>query len=279
MNTGQITDEDRSPFISHAEPVLSVIDVAGTVKYWHDTLGFPNTWTYGTPVNHGGVSWNGSGFIQFGINPGSPTSGQSVWISVRNLDRLYAMHQENKAQIVAPLENKPWGCMEYTVKDINGHYIHFSAPASDTGRISQSLPPAVVIHQRVPTVEEHNALVQSVGWSSPDDKPSDDKRKLLENCITGTVAEDTASGTMIGCGLLLGDNSGFYYIKDVVVHPDWQRKNVGTKMMKSIMEWLYANAPENATVGLFTGDHLAGFYRQFGFMRACGMYQQIIRTK
>lgn len=42
--------------LSHAEPVLAVRNVAETVTYWHEVLGFPGKWTWGNPPNHGGVS-------------------------------------------------------------------------------------------------------------------------------------------------------------------------------------------------------------------------------
>lgn len=35
------------------------------------------------------------------------------------------------------------------------------------------------------------------------------------------------------------------------------------------------NPRPSATVGLFTGDHRAPFYRQFGFMQAVGMYRAV----
>ena len=77
---------------------------------------------------------------------------------------------------------------------------------------------------------------------------------------------------------MLGDNKTCYYIKDVIVHPAWQGKRIGTALMQNIMHWLEMNGAENATVGLFTGDNLAPFYRQFGFTQACGMYQAVKRT-
>jgi predicted N-acetyltransferase YhbS len=61
------------------------------------------------------------------------------------------------------------------------------------------------------------------------------------------------------------DNAGFYYVRDVLVHPDWQRRRVGTALVERLMEVLRAEAPDGSLVGLFTGDHLHDYYARFGF--------------
>jgi hypothetical protein len=269
-----IIDENH-PAISHAEPVLVVSDIHATVEYWKQVLGYSNGWTYGNPANHGGVSWHGAGFIQFGLNPSlaAMSEGHSVWIRARNIEVLYRLHLNNNANIVAPLENMPWGFTQYTVKDLNGYMIHFSAPASNRGFKSSEIPSSISIHSRKPTHVELSHLVASVGWGSQESDP------LLDQCVTGATAINSESGETAGCVLLFGDNAGFYYVKSLIVDPVWQGKRIATGLMKTIMTWLSLNARDGATVGLFTGDHLANFYKQFGFMQCCGMYQQIIRKK
>jgi GNAT superfamily N-acetyltransferase len=276
MNTDERLKFEMRPGISHAEPVLAVRNVLETVDHWHKVLGFPNSWTYGgNPPNHGGVSWNGCGFIQFGLNESlaNVSAGHSVWVRARNLNAMYQLHQDNKAAIVSPLETKAWGFAEYTVKDINGYFIHFSAPASEPGQSEHGMPATVAIHRRKPSRVELQKLALTVGWAAAEDTPHDPPG------ITGAVAQDSITGEVIGCVLLLGDHEGFYYIKDLIVHPQWQRRSIGTALMQGVMNWLESNAPDNATVGLFTGDHLANFYRQFGFMQSCGMYKQILRQR
>jgi N-acetylglutamate synthase-like GNAT family acetyltransferase len=94
--------------------------------------------------------------------------------------------------------------------------------------------------------------------------------------VFSVVAEDE-HGQVVGCALILSDNASFYYIKDVMVHPDWQNKHVGSMLMKTLTDWLDANAPENAYVGLFTTENLASFYKQFEFAPAYGMSRRVIR--
>lgn len=273
------TDDQPEPFISHAEPVLSVNDVAETVKYWHEVLGFPGHWTWGTPPNHGGVSWHGA-FIQFSQNSEAAgrMRGQTIWIRVRNINELYQLHQDRKAEIVMHLEKQPWGFEEYVIKDLNGNYITFAAPAtSGSESRSQPLPATVKTLGRRLTTAEYRNLAESVGWSNT--QSDEVLQQKLDATLFAAVAEDTETGDAIGCALVLGDGLSFFYIKDVMVHRDWQRKQVGSAIMREVKCWLDANAPQGALVGLFTGHGLAPFYQQTGFGEAFGMIRIIDRSQ
>lgn len=273
------TDDKPEPFMSHAEPVLSVNDVAETVKYWHEVLGFPGHWTWGTPPDHGGVSWHGA-FIQFSQNSevAGRMRGQTIWIRVRNINELYQLHQDRKAEIVMHLEKQPWGFEEYVIKDLNGNYITFAAPAtSGSESRSQPLPATVRTLGRRLTTAEYRNLAESVGWSNT--QSDEVLQQKLDATLFAAVAEDTETGDAIGCALVLGDGLSFFYIKDVMVHRDWQRKQVGSAIMREVKCWLDANAPQGALVGLFTGHGLAPFYQQTGFGEAFGMIRIIDRSQ
>ncbi len=264
---------------SHVEPVLAVNDISETILYWHHVLGFPDKWTWGEPPDHGGVSWSGTS-IQFSKNPklASASKGNAVFIRARKLEALYHFHQNRNAEIVEPLENKPWGMAGYTIKDINGYYIIFAGDLiHERKEKSGVLPSNVKVTARLPTTEEYKFLASSVGWSLyTSDAVAE---KLLEAPVFAVVAEDEVSNKAIGCALILGDHASFYYIKDVIVHPEWQARNVGTAMMKELSRWLENNAEDNALAGLITPEALAPFYQQFGFAPAFCMVHYIHRNK
>jgi hypothetical protein len=115
----QNNNEKDAPAILHVEPVLAVTDVNATLLYWSEVLGFENTWSFGNPPNHGGVSWKGSGFIQFALNPELARTGRghSIWIRARNIDKLCELHRRNGAVRLlyrrwkinlGDLQNIPW---------------------------------------------------------------------------------------------------------------------------------------------------------------------------
>lgn len=275
----QPIESKPEPFLSHAEPVLAVHDVVATVSYWHEVLGFPNQWTWGSPPNHGGVSWHGA-MIQFTLanDPSAVNAGQSVWLRVKNINALYHLHQERKADIVVPLTRRPYGFDEYIVRDNNGHFIAFASPASSAGKEAPGVFPRTLrIVERKSTVAEHRKLCEAVGWSS---SLSDEMlQKQLDTILVMIVAENSEDGELVGSASIFGDGFSFYYVKDVMVHPAWQRKRIGSEIMKGVKRWLDANAPDKALVGLFTGEMLADFYRQTDFGPAFGMIRIIDRSK
>lgn len=267
------TSSQIKPSLLHAEPVLAVTDIIKTVNYYHEVLGFPEKWTWGEPANHGGVSWNGAAFLQFSLDPDSTTGtrGESVWLRTKELETLYERHQANKVDILLPLTKRPWGFAEYVVRDINGYHITFAEPFSEHKR-SGAFPKNISIVAGTPSVDGARKLCEAVGWSPAINSATE---LQIKSALYSVIAEDLDTNEIIGCAYLLGDNKTTYYVKDVIVHPSWQHKGIGTAMMKNLMDWLDTNGTENATVGLFTGDHLAAFYRQFGFTQACGMYKQV----
>jgi len=271
--------EEAIASISHAEPILAVTDVVQTVNYWHEILGFPEKWTWGEPPEYGGVSWHGA-FVQFSQNKklASASKGNAIFIRVIKLESLYDFHQKKNAVIVEPLENKPWGMAGYTVQDINGYYIVFAgAPIPDRKINSEKLPTSIEIIPRSPTVKEYQHLTASVGWSA---YSSDEVvTKLLSAPVFAVTAIATATNEVIGCALLLSDNASFYYVKDLVVHPDWQSKHVGTALMKELTTWIEKNGAPNSLVALITGENLAPFYLQFGFRPAFSMIKYIESAK
>jgi len=270
---------ENGVFLSHAEPVLAVKDVSETVLYWHHVLGFPDKWTWGEPPNHGGVSWHGV-FVQFSLDPqlALVSKGNSIFIRVRQLEALYDFHRKQNAGIVEPLENKPWGMAGYTIQEINGYYIIFAGSLIlDREKSKATMPQTVRIIPRIPTAKEYLNLVSVVGWGNYTVDAM--VEKILSAPLFAVVAEDSVSNEVIGCALLLGDNAGFFYVKDVMVHPDWQSKHIGSAIMNELTHWLDRNAPENAFTVLFTPENLAPFYQQFGFTPAFGMHRRIQRNE
>jgi GNAT superfamily N-acetyltransferase len=65
--------------------------------------------------------------------------------------------------------------------------------------------------------------------------------------------------------MVLGDGTTFAYLKDVVVHPEYQARGIGTRIVEALLAILRRPGPSGMLVTLFTGAHLAEFYERFGF--------------
>ena len=175
---------------------------------------------------------------------------------------MYSLHGRNGATIHSPLEAKPWGLREYTVRDLNGHYLRFGQRGSD--RVGRREPATTVdIVERLPTPEEHQVLIQAVGWGG-NDRPGR-AGKALSGARFGVVAVE--GDRAVGTGMVLGDGVTFAYLKDIVVLPEWQGRGIGTRIVEALLTIIRRPGPDGMLVTLFTGQHLAEFYEQFGF---CG---------
>lgn len=257
----------------YSVPILYSENVPGSIKYYTEVLGFDNKWEWDEPATFGGVSKDSIEIFFCEKGQGNPGTWLSIMID--NLDEYYETIKSKGAKIRSVPENMEWGLREMLVEDPDGHMIRFGQAASRDRKKGGELPDAIKIIERTPTVPEYQQLVQSVGWNLKEDKVVE---KALKAVLYSVVAEDGHTGKIAGCVLLLGDHASFYYIKDMMVLPSCQNKKVGTALMQKLYEWIEANAEDNALVGLYTGENLAPFYRQFGFRESFGMSKRVTRN-
>jgi GNAT superfamily N-acetyltransferase/uncharacterized glyoxalase superfamily protein PhnB len=266
----------NEPILHSVEPILAVADVDASIAYYGDVLGFSGEWRWGEPPTHGGI-FLGRAHFQFSLDPerAAAAVGLSYFLPATDVRALYERHQERGATIVSPLERKPWGVREYTVRDNTGYYLRFAEPAAPDGP-SAPLPQNVQIVTEAPTLAEYEALIRAVGW---------EQFTLWGETATILAAARFAvtarvDGRAVGCALLVNTDPSFWYVRDAMVHPEWQRRGVGTALLETLVTWAKGNVPERALMGLFTGQALRRFYERFGFIGPdglVGMHQMIRR--
>jgi catechol 2,3-dioxygenase-like lactoylglutathione lyase family enzyme/GNAT superfamily N-acetyltransferase len=258
---------------NHVTPILYSSSITASLDYYTQVLGFENRWDWGSPPTFGGVSKDGVEIFFCENGQGNPGTWLSVFVN--DVDQLHETLKARGATIVSPPISMEWGVREMLVADPDGHKIRFGhgVHVFDKDKALATLPDAIKIIERMPTVHEYRRLTMAVKWSPPADDAVIEK--IIAASIFSVVAEDSNNGTAIGCTLLLGDNTSFYYIKDVMVHPDWRHKRVGSALMQAVTNWLNNFGAEKALVGLYTGESLAPFYSQFDFRPAFGMSRRI----
>ena len=104
-------------------PELPVADVERAQRYYRDTLGFEIGWLY--PTKEIGAVTRGKATIFFRKRQ-SPFEPAVHWVFTEDIDAAYYELKSSGANIVDPLEDKPWGMRQFTVEDIDGNrfYIH-----------------------------------------------------------------------------------------------------------------------------------------------------------
>lgn len=132
---------------------------------------------------------------------------------------------------------------------------------------------SVEIEYRTPTAAEYNKLRDLVGWWKTDITAID---MAMKNTLFSVVCIE--HGSVIGLGRIIGDGL-YFYIQDLIIHPDYQSKGLGKTLMKELMDYISTNAKVGAFVGLMAAKGLEKYYEQFGFKardkHAPGMYQII----
>ena len=108
--------------IGQPVPELPVADVERAQQHYRDALGFEIGWLepgkeIGS-VNRGNVAV----FFRRREERFEPSVS---WIFASEIDATYQELQSSGANIVDPLETKPWGLRQFTVKDLDGNIFYF----------------------------------------------------------------------------------------------------------------------------------------------------------
>jgi uncharacterized glyoxalase superfamily protein PhnB len=111
-----------------AVPVVATEDVAGTVDYFVQTLGFEQDWTWGDPPIYAGLK-AGDVLLYINYDPETAVAIQQaelapeIFLWVSEIESVYEQHLANGAEIVEELSARPWGALQYVVRDPNGYWL------------------------------------------------------------------------------------------------------------------------------------------------------------
>ncbi|QOR68069.1 GNAT family N-acetyltransferase [Cytobacillus suaedae] len=118
-----------------------------------------------------------------------------------------------------------------------------------------------VLLNTTPTLEEYIYLCSSVGWK--DYMNFEVAEMSLQNSIYSVIIKD--QDEIIGMGRIVGDGAIYFYIQDIVVHPNYQGNGLGKEIMELLMSYIKEEAPNKAFVGLFASEGKGHFYERFDF--------------
>jgi uncharacterized glyoxalase superfamily protein PhnB len=108
--------------IAQPTPELPVADVERAQRHYRDALGFEITWLYPDKTIGAAKRGDAGVFFRKRIPPFEPAVH---WIFANDIDATYAELQALGANIVEPLERKPWNLRQFTVQDLDGNVFYF----------------------------------------------------------------------------------------------------------------------------------------------------------
>ena len=113
----------------------------------------------------------------------------------------------------------------------------------------------------IPAAGEYRTLRELAGLSP---KSGAAARQGLPNSLFAVCVRDD-DDVLIGMGRGVGDGGLNFDVVDVAVHPDYQRRGMGTKIMQSLMAYIDETAADSAYVSLLADEGAPVLYRRFGF--------------
>ena len=118
-----------------------------------------------------------------------------------------------------------------------------------------------------PSPQQFNMLTDSVGWGTRDESVVE---KALANSLFCLGAFD--GDALIGFARIIGDETIFLYIQDVMVIPEYQGQKVGTGIMKKLIEKINEYKKVNNGIRTYLGASAGkeDFYKRFGFDTRAG---------
>lgn len=117
--------------------------------------------------------------------------------------------------------------------------------------------------ENTPTADEYNYLISSVGWGILDNNIIEE---ALKNTLYSLCVYDDEK--LVGYGRIIGDNSIFLYIQDIMVVPEYQNKKIGTGIMEDLLKKIDEYKQKNPEVRIYLGASKGKekFYERFGFI-------------
>ena len=116
-----------------------------------------------------------------------------------------------------------------------------------------------------PSPQQLSELRSLVGWNSP-------KLPELSSSIENSLfwVSVLCDKKLVGIGRVVGDGAMYFYIQDVIVHPEYQGQNVGTLVMENINRYLATTCQSGASIGLLAAKGKEAFYTKFGYSERNG---------
>lgn len=119
--------------------------------------------------------------------------------------------------------------------------------------------------EQAPKASDFVALRALIGWGTT-------PVELAQSSIDSSLYTVSAyhGEQLVATGRVVGDGYMYFYIQDVIVHPDSQGLGLGAKIMEYIESYLSKVCNKGATVGLFAAKGKEGFYQKFDYIERSG---------
>ncbi|MGX1324770.1 catechol 2,3-dioxygenase-like lactoylglutathione lyase family enzyme [Bradyrhizobium sp. USDA 377] len=117
---------DEHPMMAGAATVFVVSDIAASLAYYRDVLGFEVTFEYGQPPSYACLCRDEVGLHLLAASRTKRLPGHGgLCIFVRDVDKLYAEVSARGARLLNHPEDRDYGMRDFDVLDGDGNQLTF----------------------------------------------------------------------------------------------------------------------------------------------------------
>lgn len=119
--------------IESVSPILSVDDLAGSLDFYLQTLGFDLAWSWGEPPDIAAVCRDGVEITLTQRAGAKPSGAAHVYLGVSGIEAYYGALVDAGVAIVVPLGDRPYGMRDFRIADPSGNELSIGQVISGTG--------------------------------------------------------------------------------------------------------------------------------------------------
>jgi len=121
--------------------------------------------------------------------------------------------------------------------------------------------PDIIFKEELPEIEKYWTLFQTTGWNQ---RYNFSKQDLNEAIQTSWYAVSVYhSHNLIGFGRVIADGIHHAFIVDMIIHPEFQGKGLGSKLLNKLVE--KCKERKIRDIQLFSAKDKYSFYEKNGF--------------
>ncbi|MHC4042156.1 bleomycin resistance protein [Bradyrhizobium sp. 23AC] len=125
---------DEQPMMAGSATVFVVSDIAASLAYYRDVLGFEVTFEYGAPISYACLCRDVVALHLLAAARTKRLPGQGgLCIFVRDVDQLYAELSGRGARPINQPENRDYGMRDFDIVDADGNQLTFGMGIPEPG--------------------------------------------------------------------------------------------------------------------------------------------------
>ena len=127
--------------------------------------------------------------------------------------------------------------------------------------MANEIQETIIFKETLPDIKEYWNLFQTTGWNQEYNFSIQDLANAIQNSWYSMSIYD--SDKLIGFGRVIADGVHHALIVDLIIHPDYQNKGLGSRLLDMLVSKCKKNKIRD--IQLFSAKDKYAFYEKFGF--------------